>query len=264
MSNITLKILNPLSVILGLDYKHAAVTERAALRNAYIKEQRSKGYKGVFWDYLEYIPGAGSDDPNPWFTKEFLISDHGAVVGIRRNKLIFFKPFINQSGYPKLSLRLKRSDKRVVKPTVHRALASTFIPRDNPNQDQVNHKDMNRRNPILSNLEWLTGQENKEHAIINGRGNPTTPLRAKWMCNDEHHGLEFVMISEKALMEAGFRSKAIYSFAKERLIRYGCLWSLVTEHTADEVGVPSVLGNKPFDRKYIREHLSKKRRKRMK
>ncbi len=48
-----------------------------------------------------------------------------------------------------------------------RVIASTFIL--NPlNKPEVNHKDGDKSNNRADNLEWVTGEENKRHAVENG------------------------------------------------------------------------------------------------
>lgn len=51
--------------------------------------------------------------------------------------------------------------------TVHRLVAKTFIPNPN-NKEFVNHKDGNKNNNHVTNLEWVTAQENCRHSWDNG------------------------------------------------------------------------------------------------
>ena len=53
---------------------------------------------------------------------------------------------------------------------LHRLVAEAFIPNPN-NLDEVNHKDRNKRNNFLSNLEWCTSRENTHHARIKMKKN---------------------------------------------------------------------------------------------
>ena len=51
---------------------------------------------------------------------------------------------------------------------VHRLILKTFDPIENMDQMQVNHKDFNKANNNLSNLEWMTPKENTIHARQHG------------------------------------------------------------------------------------------------
>ena len=73
------------------------------------------------------------------------------------------KPWDNSHGY----LQVKFVKNRVKKmPKVHRLVAQTFLGLD-PNRVFVNHKDGNRSNNNIDNLEWVTRRENNCHKYIN-------------------------------------------------------------------------------------------------
>lgn len=84
-------------------------------------------------------------------------------VGTRVVKPQYKKYFINDKGYYTVNLSLKGKNKTI---SVHRIVSKAFIP--NPeNKPAVNHKDMNKLNNSLENLEWVTYQENTNHALEN-------------------------------------------------------------------------------------------------
>lgn len=67
-------------------------------------------------------------------------------------------------GYLTVTLSCNHVQKRE---KVHRLVAKAFIP--NPeNKQEVNHKDGNKTNNRLDNLEWATRSENQLHAFANG------------------------------------------------------------------------------------------------
>ena len=50
---------------------------------------------------------------------------------------------------------------------VHRLVAEKYVPNPN-NLPQVNHKDGNKLNNCADNLEWVSNQTNRDHALKNG------------------------------------------------------------------------------------------------
>jgi hypothetical protein len=76
----------------------------------------------------------------------------------------FLKITFQEGFYPVVNLRINgKKNARLL----HRLLANAFIP--NPeNKPQINHKDGNKWNYALDNLEWVTDQENKIHAHKTG------------------------------------------------------------------------------------------------
>lgn len=92
----------------------------------------------------------------------YQVSNEGEVKNLRLN--IIMKPSYCKGGYLKVKLSTNGKQKTI---QIHRLVAENFI--DNPqSKPQVNHKDCNKINNHVNNLEWATAQENIDHAIKNG------------------------------------------------------------------------------------------------
>lgn len=80
------------------------------------------------------------------------------------NKIYKMTPFDNGHGYKVVGLGIREEGKVKRKNYyVHRLVAKAFIP--NPlNKPEVNHKDYDRSNNSVSNLEWCTDKENTSYS----------------------------------------------------------------------------------------------------
>ena len=71
---------------------------------------------------------------------------------------------MNVTGYPAIMLWKDSKPKRM---TIHRLVALHFIP--NPeNKPEINHKDGDKTNYSVNNIEWCTAKENRRHAVDTG------------------------------------------------------------------------------------------------
>lgn len=92
------------------------------------------------------------------------ISDEGQVRSNLTKKHKILKAQSNSKGYLRVRVTIDGAKKTI---HVHREVAKAFIP--NPGAlPQINHKDGNKANNTVSNLEWCTNKQNARHAMENG------------------------------------------------------------------------------------------------
>ena len=93
--------------------------------------------------------------------ENYLITKDGDIYSNYFYKKI--KSSKDKNGYLRTRLVNKSGRKSVF---IHRLLAIAYLP--NPlNKPHINHKDGNKSNNKLSNLEWCTHKENMQHAWDN-------------------------------------------------------------------------------------------------
>jgi hypothetical protein len=93
------------------------------------------------------------------FAENYLVSNLGNVKSKRYNKQL--KGFVNNSGYKRVQIGSSKN-----KHFIHRLVAETFLKKEF-GKEFVNHKDGNKLNNSVDNLEWVTRSENDLHAFRN-------------------------------------------------------------------------------------------------
>jgi len=94
--------------------------------------------------------------------EKYIIHKNGDIVNIKTDKLL--KQHIDKYGYKRVNLWI---DDKVTQKQVHRLVAIVHL--GNPeNKPQVNHVNGIKTDNHVENLEWVTNQENRNHAVEKG------------------------------------------------------------------------------------------------
>lgn len=101
----------------------------------------------------EYIRG---------YDNNYQISSYGRVKSLKFSKEKYLKPKQNRGGY--LEVLLYKNNKGKLY-RIHRLVAEAFI-QNTYNYPEVNHKDGDKLNNCVSNLEWCTRSKNQKHACV--------------------------------------------------------------------------------------------------
>lgn len=95
--------------------------------------------------------------------QELEVSNTGKLRNVNTGTV--YKQCINKNGYYQVCVSLGHKGKKTFR--IHKVVAETFI--SNPNNKPIpNHKDGNKLNNNVFNLEWSTDKENTRHAWNNG------------------------------------------------------------------------------------------------
>ena len=95
--------------------------------------------------------------------ENYLVDENGNIFS--KNIGRYLKQRTNEKGYK--YVRLSKNDVKR-KWFIHRCVACAFLP--NPlNLPQINHKDENKQNNCVNNLEWCTNKYNQNYGTIKER-----------------------------------------------------------------------------------------------
>lgn len=133
----------------------------------------------------------------------------------------FLKLWVDKDGY----LIANLNDRKLHRAThyrVHRLVADAFIP-NSDNKPMINHKNGNKRDNNVENLEWVTNSENIQHALRVLKANVR---RGRPVCQYSDDGCfirRFESISSAGRF-IGVPKTTIFSAIKEKRICKGYYW----------------------------------------
>ena len=123
------------------------------------------------------------------FDDKYAVSEKGDIINVRSGRTL---RTVMQNGYVRVQLSINGVRRNY---PVHRLVARAFIP--NPeNKPYVNHKDGNKQNNCVENLEWVTAREDDNHARATGLKEQCKPIKA--VSVDNKDTMTFESLSECA------------------------------------------------------------------
>lgn len=106
---------------------------------------------------------------------------------------------------------------------LHRVIAETFIP--NPDQlPEVNHRDFDKANCAVDNLEWCTRAYNHAHALDGGRMECNTTASRPLIAYHPLLGTEERFLSVREACRAGHDGKTLREAIKRGWKHHGRYW----------------------------------------
>lgn len=112
-------------------------------------------------DYIEEIWKEVKDAP------KYMVSNLGRVKSIQYTNERIMKLNKKKSGYLEVGLMVRPNHRKFF--LIHRLVMETFCPIENSEEFEVNHKDENKENNRIDNLEWMTSKENCNYGTRNFR-----------------------------------------------------------------------------------------------
>jgi len=96
--------------------------------------------------------------------EDYLISNFGNVKSLKFGKEKILKDRYKK-GYKEVVLYTENKKPKYF--SIHRLVALNFIENNNNNNTIINHKDCNKSNNHIYNLEWCSNKGNTNHALKN-------------------------------------------------------------------------------------------------
>ena len=124
--------------------------------------------------------------------ENYSINENGEVKNNKTNKLL--KQSQHKNGYMSVSIKITNGSYKQY--YVHRLVAETFLP-NLDNLTDVNHKDYNKQNNSVENLEWCSRSDNLKHSY-NYENRNKNRKHAKELATKNHEKMK-IKVTQRTL-----------------------------------------------------------------
>lgn len=184
----------------------------------------------------------------------YSITTTGELYNNKTNK--WLKGQINKNGYKSYNISIDGEKKRLY---AHRMVAETYLPKIQ-GKTIVNHKDGNKLNNDVNNLEWVTTKENINHAKNNGLWENK---QKKVYCYDKYKKLVCIYPSIAAACQVNHYNPSwmIEQLQREvKTLSHGFYWLLEEKEdfeTKISNGIGKPVGQYTVSGKLINKYISR-------
>lgn len=160
----------------------------------------------------------------------YQISNFGNLKSFKKDKNGYILSNVNKKkSYFSIVLKSKSKIRHT---RIHRLVAESFI-KNEMNHAYVNHKDCNKQNNHVSNLEWVSPKENVIHSIkanenqLLGMINYNTVIRPKKIVQKSLDGkiIDVFINSKQAFLKTGVCARNILQVASKTEYKKGLIRS---------------------------------------
>lgn len=176
MEEDTIRLTPTESIEKGIDYLMSEMRQAGISTKGDFLIRNGIMYKGV------------EENPGYW------VSPYGKVIGPSGKEIVLAE---HNTGYLKVHLREKKA-------FAHRVVLSAYFPNEIDPGLVVNHKDLDKKNNHLDNLEWVTHLGNSNH----------------YRANDYYKNRIFVDMTERVESAENFTKEEVLKILEELKAKY--------------------------------------------